>query len=178
MDAYARGDGERAIFEELFTRYVGDLTALMRRGYRSEHEAQDLVQQVFLQLHRGRRDYRSGSPFRPWLMTIARNVLRDRIRYVRRRLHPVSLDSILAAHAPTAPDGGQDRAALKQELEHAMARLPRNLRDLIQARFFEHVPHDQIAQRLAITKGAAKVRVTRALAALRKILTEASNGPM
>ena len=79
MGAYQRGD--HGAFEELFARYAALVTGYMRRGYRSEHDAQDLTQQTFLHLHRGRHDYRAGAPLRPWLMTIARNVLRDRIRH-------------------------------------------------------------------------------------------------
>ena len=177
MEAYAADAGNaREAFEELFARYSGLLTAYMCRGYRSEHSARDLVQQVFLQLHRGRRDYRSGRPLRPWLMTIARNVLRDRIRYERRRPPAVSLDQALAP-PPADPGGGVEaRAELRQEIDVAMEKLPGGLRNLVHARFLDNEPLDRIAERLGISKGAAKVRLHRAVSALRKILEEAGHG--
>jgi RNA polymerase sigma-70 factor (ECF subfamily) len=145
----------------------------MRRGYRSEHSARDLVQQTFLQLHRGRRDYHAGRPLRPWLMTIARNVLRDRIRYERRRPPAVSLDQALA---PEANPGVEHRAELRQEIDAAMEKLPGGLRQLIHARFLDNESLDRIAERLGISKGAAKVRLHRAVSALRGILEEAGHG--
>jgi RNA polymerase sigma factor (sigma-70 family) len=171
MDAYVRNAGDaRAAFEELFARYQGLVTGFMRRGYRSEHSAQDLVQQTFLQLHRGRRDYRSGMPLRPWLMTIARNVLRDRIRYERRRPPMMDLEDV---HPPAPGDSVERRSELRQATEDAMASLPSGLRALIQARLVGEESYDQIARRLGISKGAAKVRLHRAMAALRKILVAA-----
>jgi RNA polymerase sigma-70 factor (ECF subfamily) len=171
MGAYQRGD--HGAFEELFARYAALVTGYMRRGYRSEHDAQDLTQQTFLHLHRGRHDYRAGAPLRPWLMTIARNVLRDRIRHERRRDAMVSLDDVFAGHATGAGAAVERRTELREALEAAMGRLPRTLGTLIRARLLEDRPYPEIARQLGISSGAAKVRMHRAVSALRRLLEEA-----
>ena len=54
MKTYVLGGNDaRNAFEELFARYAPLVHAMMRRGYRTEHDAQELVQQVFLQVQPG-----------------------------------------------------------------------------------------------------------------------------
>jgi RNA polymerase sigma-70 factor (ECF subfamily) len=171
MAAYQRG--EDGAFEELFRRYAPVVTGYMRRGYRSEHDAQDLTQQVFLHLHRGRHDYRAVAPLRPWLMTIARNVLRDRLRHERRRAAMLCLDDVLAEHATGPGTAVEQRTELRQALGDAMSRLPGTLRALIRARLLEERPYAEIGRQLGISRGAAKVRMHRAVSALRRLLDEA-----
>jgi RNA polymerase sigma factor (sigma-70 family) len=171
MVAYARNAVEsRGAFEELYSRYAGVVFGIMRRGYRSEHSAQDLVQQTFLQLHRGRRDYRSGMPLRPWILTIARNVLRDRIRYERRRPAMTGIEDVQPIDPGQSVEGRSD---LRQATDAAIASLPAGLRSLIEARLVHQESYEQIARQLGVSKGAAKVRLHRAIAALRKKLVEA-----
>ena len=83
MAAYA--DGDHAAFRELFARNAPLLTRVVRSQVASDDECRDLVQQTFLQLHRARRDYRKGEPLRPWLLTIAYNLCRDRWRALGHR---------------------------------------------------------------------------------------------
>src|SRR5512142_912477 len=83
MAAYV--DGDQAAFRELFARHAPLLTRVVRAQLKSDEETRDLVQQVFLQLHRARRDYRKGDPLRPWLFTIAYNLCRDRWRAMGHR---------------------------------------------------------------------------------------------
>jgi len=169
MLAYASGDG--AAFDELFRRYHALVGRYMRRGYFTEADAQDLTQQVFLQLHRARRDYRPGMQLRPWLMTIARNLKRDHIRRERRRPRFTAL--------PDEPVGAaerdEDRGALREALGNALRRLPGSLRRVVEARWFEHLSHVEISRRLGISESAAKVRMHRAYRALRRILDESGH---
>jgi RNA polymerase sigma factor (sigma-70 family) len=163
MAAYAAGD--EAAFDELFRRTAPLVLRSMRRGYVREPDAQDLLQQTFLQLHRSRRDYRTGAPLRPWLMTIARNVKRDHFRRERRR----------DAFAPLVEDFGRDdprfrRGDLRDVLARAVDRLPATLAAIVRARWFEERSYDEIARSLGISRGAAKVRAHRACRALRTIL--------
>ena len=171
MAAYAR-DTDRSAFDEIFRRYSGIVMAIMRRGYRSTEDARDLVQQTFLQVHRARADFREGQPLKPWLLTIARNVLRDRIRYERRRPPGLPLEEGFGGHMTRPEDGAEHQVARNEDLKHALATLPRGLQDLLQARFFAQESYESIAARLSISKAAAKVRVHRAVAALRRVMTE------
>lgn len=170
MLAYVAGDD--VAFEELFRRYHDLVRGHMRRGYLSEADVEDLTQQVFLQLHRARRDYRPDRPLRPWLMTIARNVKRDHLRREMRRPQPAEL---LDQHVGR-PEPGVDRVALREALDEALRLLPASLRRILEAYWVEHLSHAEIARRHGISRAAAKVRVHRAYRALRRRLAEYGYG--
>lgn len=164
MVAYVAGDG--AAFDELFRRYAGLLRGYLRRGYLGDADTQDLTQQVFLQLHRARRDYRPDRPLRPWLMTIARNVKRD---FLRREGRRPSLSALLGDETARG-DRAADRVALREALDEALGQLPGSLRRVVEAFWFEDLSHAEIARRFGISRSAAKVRAHRAYRALRRIL--------
>lgn len=171
MAAYAAGD--EGAFDEIFRRYSHLVLGYMRRGYLPAADAQDLVQQTFLQLHRARRDYRAGDPLRPWLMTIARNVKRDHFRRLHRReaFEPI-LDEL------GRDDPGFRRIDLREALASAVDRLPAPLAAIVRARWFEERGYDEIAKSLGISRGAAKVRAHRACRALRTILAARKEAAM
>src|SRR5205823_3397947 len=77
MAAYLAG--ETAAFDELFRRYALPLLRSLRRRLPAE-DANDVVQQTFLQLHRCRFDYLPGAGVRPWIYTIAFNLQRRQAR--------------------------------------------------------------------------------------------------
>jgi len=166
MRAYVAGD--EAAFEELFRRSFDLVRGYMRRGYISEADVQDLIQQTFLQFHRARQDYRPDKPLRPWLMTIARNVKRDHLRRERRR---PQLTALLGPHVSPG-DPGVDRVALREALGEARCQLPQSLRRIFEAYWVEHLSHAEIARRHGLSRSAVKVRVHRAYRALRLSLAE------
>jgi len=89
MTAYIAGD--KAAFRELFRRYTPLLQRAMARDLRSSEEANDLVQQTFLHLHRSRLDFEPGRKLKPWIFTIALNLKREFFRRSKRRFE-TSLD--------------------------------------------------------------------------------------
>ena len=78
MDAYIDGNDEA--FRLLFERYGPILLRLTRRHLRSDELAEEIVQQTFFRLHGARNDFRRGSKLRPWVMTIAMNLVREHWR--------------------------------------------------------------------------------------------------
>ena len=98
MERYLAGD--RAAFRELFRRYAPVVLRLVRRNVPTE-EAHDLVQQTFLHLHRGRKDFRRGARLRPWLCTIAINVRRQYLRSMRHRESVAPTPDVAATLATT-----------------------------------------------------------------------------
>lgn len=173
MRAWAAG--EEAAFEEIFARYGDFVLGYMRRGYRPKEDARDLTQQTFLQLHRARKDFRGDRPLRPWLMTIARNVLRDHLRRERRRILTDGIEGVLRDRGTAADE--PERLALRDALAGAVARLPASLRAVVEGHWNEHRSYAELARRLGTTRAAVKVRAHRAYRALRKMLAEEGYGP-
>lgn len=171
MAAYAEGDQEA--FRQLFARNAPLLTRVVRGHVSSDEECRDLVQQTFLQLHRARRDYRKGEALRPWLLTIAYNLCRDRWRS-RGHHREVPLDEAppriqAMATSTTASDLLQERQQAAR-LRAALAELPADQRQVIEMHWFAEVPLPEVASTLGVSLSAVKVRAHRGYERLRKNL--------
>jgi RNA polymerase sigma-70 factor (ECF subfamily) len=164
MSAYQAAD--RSAFERLYAilrpellRYLGSLAG-------EPDWAADLVQETFLQIHRARATYEPGRPVRPWVYAIARNVFmmhrRKRARAMRAETEAVVGASEIAAES----NGILNRRMLAQGL----ATLDAGHREPVRLRYLEDLDFAQISAHLGMTAGAARVRVSRALAALRRHL--------
>ncbi len=77
--------GSQEAFDELYARYAKPIYNFLRRTAQPPDAADDLFQKTFLKLHTGRHQYRPQAPFRRWIFTIARNVLRDDARHQGRQ---------------------------------------------------------------------------------------------
>ena len=165
----AHAEGDPDAFDELFRRYSGPVFLFMRKDLWQPEAAHDLTQQTFLQLHRSRRDFRPSGNLRSWLMTIARNLKYDYMRRVRRRPPTVRIEGEEIAGSE---ENGR-RLEARDTLEHALAALPENQRDVIRLYWFEHLPYAEVAQRLGATEAAVRVRAHRAYVTLRKRIGEA-----
>src|SRR5579864_3337890 len=86
--------GDDAAFAELVEKYKQPVMNLVYRNLRDATEAEDLAQNVFIQVHKSAHRYQATARFTTWLFTIARNLCLNEIR--RRSRHPA--DSIEATH--------------------------------------------------------------------------------
>jgi len=78
--------GDRAAFAELVEKYKQPVMNFVYRSLRDETEAEDLAQNVFLQVYKSRSRYKQTAKFSTWLFTIARNLCLNELR--RRYRHP------------------------------------------------------------------------------------------
>ena len=170
MAAYI--DGDAGAFRDLFARHAPVLYRLARRRLASDDDARDVVQQTLLQMHRARNDFRRGSRLRPWLFTIAMNLVREHYRKQRRRREQ-SLENTGDVREPVLEpedsDGARERAA---RVRAALASLPDNQREVIELHWFEESPYEEIAQIVGASVAAVRVRAHRGYERLRQILPE------
>jgi RNA polymerase sigma factor (sigma-70 family) len=164
MAAYVAGD--EAAFRELFERYAPGLLGLFRRHVPGPEDAQDLLQQTFLQLHRARLDFRQGSLVRPWVLTIALNLQRELFR--RRGRKPTTALAIDPAAAPQASSAEQREDAVR--VRAALAELPGPQREVIELHWFQGLPFAAVARIVGASVGAVKVRAHRGYERLRALL--------
>jgi len=133
---------------------------------RLEWAASDLTAETFAQawLSRDRfRDEHGGSAL-PWLVGIARNVLRETIRHDRvdtRARERLGLPLDLAADEGYA--AVEERLSPRMALAAALDQLPEHEREALDLRVLRELPYDEVAERLAIRPAAARLRVSRAL---------------
>jgi RNA polymerase sigma factor (sigma-70 family) len=170
MLAYVGGDA--SAFHELFRRYAPLLLRVMRRELSSQSEAQDLVQQTFLQIHRARNDFDPGRRLKPWVYTIALNLKREYLRG-RKRRPTQPLEQTQEPGVEAVDPELQDRARI---LRRVLATLPAQQREVIELHWFDELSFQEVGQALGITTTAAKVRAHRGYVRLKEALSELGLG--
>lgn len=169
MTLYAGGD--LSAFRILFERVGPWLRAFFRRSFSDGAVAEDLTQATFLRLHGARGTYQSGRPLRPWLFSIALGVRRDELR--RRKRQPKQVDDQVLDHAEASGNAATPLMIAPAPEEHqevvreAIRRLPESQRVVIHLHQYDGLTFEQIAERLATTPGAVRVRASRAYELLR-----------
>lgn len=171
-DAELLAEESSAAFRTLYDRHAAAIVGFLAGRTGSRDVAHDLAAEVFAQAWLGRRTFRdlAGGSARPWLLGIARNVVAASVR--RRRLEDEAcarlgvferVDRLAEGIAPedTWIEG------LDAALEGALATLPADQRRAVELRVLDDLPYEAVADRLGTTPVAARVRVHRALAALR-----------
>ena len=173
MAAYVAGD--RAAFKLLFDRYAGLLFAMAKRRLGSDDDARDVVQQTLLQLHRARNDFRPGARLRPWLFTIAMNLVREQYRKrKRRREQSLETSSAPLPEAVVSSDAERDdeHKARAARIRAALQSLPPPQREVIELHWFEESPYEEIARIVGASVAAVRVRAHRGYERLREILPD------
>lgn len=168
MEAYSHGD--RQAFRVIFNRYAPLLLRVARRHMASQDDAREVVQQTLFQLHAARNDFDTSRRFRPWVLTILMNLVRQHYRR-RSRKPEVGLDSAPEpSSARTAADLIQDeqRADMVRQAVHA---LPSGQRDVLVLHWLEERPYAEVGEVLGLSESAVRVRAHRAYRRLRDMLS-------
>ena len=168
-------NGDSAALEEFYDRHAGTVFAVAYRLLNDGKEAEDLVQEVLLQLWERATafDPAQGRPL-AWVITLARNKAIDRLRSAHRRarlLEEVGTDIFgdESGASPSAADavGAGEQAAL---VRAALVRLPAEQRRAIEMAFFGGLTQSEIAAELNEALGTVKARIRRGMLRLREEL--------
>ncbi len=155
-------DGDRDAYRALLEDIAPELGAFLRRRVRDEYDAEDLLQEVLLTLHRARHTFDPSRPFDPWMYAIARNALIDHLRRSAARARwetaPGDLPERAAEAAPTLGEA---------HIEQALEGLPESQREAFRMLKLEGLSVEAAAARAGISPGALRVRAHRAYQALR-----------
>lgn len=172
LKAIARGD--EGALAACYDRYRVILFSLIFRILHDRPEAEDCLQEVFMQVWRraGDFDETRGRAF-TWLVTIARSRALDRLRASASRLR-------IAAEAESLPreeadDAAADalRAATGEVVRQALSELPEEQRRALFMAYFEGLTQTEIAARLGAPLGTVKTRMRTGLNKLRELLRDA-----
>jgi RNA polymerase sigma-70 factor (ECF subfamily) len=166
MIAYQAGD--LAAFKQLYAMLADEARRYFVRTHRDRALIHDLVQDLFLEIHRSRRSYTPPLPVRPWVFGIARNVSARNRRATR--LQPrESPGQDVEAELDLVPTNAMPIADTL-DMENALTTLPASTREPWLLHHVFGFSFDWIAARLGITVMAAKLRSSRATRALRMSL--------
>ena len=172
---------DTAALAELYDRHSRLLFGLILRIVRDRGEAEDLLQEAFVRVWTRAETYdaQAGGPLQ-WIVRVARNCAIDRLRArrVRAAVDAPAID--VAAVEVAAPGTGiqtPEATVLMGEqrrtLTDALAGLPADQRQLIEAAFFEGYSHSELADRFALPLGTVKTRIRAGMMAMRKRLEHA-----
>lgn len=159
--------GARAEFEKLVRRHNQRLYRAARAILRSDDEAEDIVQQAWLEVYRNLGQFRGEAAFTTWATRIAVNAA---INHARKRPVIAEVTDTMASHQ--TPDDDVERAELGQLLERCLERLPQGNREVMVLRDVLELDTAETAQMLGLSEEAVRVRLHRARAALAAELTE------
>ena len=156
--------GSIAAYEELVRGHqaVAFRTAFTITG--DAAEAEDAAQEAFVKVYRTLDRFRSGAPFRPWLLTVVANEARNRRRAAGRRLNLTPLPE-------TTVVAEERRAGLLGAVEG----LREEDREVISLRYFLELTEAEAAAVMGCARGTVKSRLSRAVGRLREKMMEAQD---
>ncbi|HEX8295422.1 MAG TPA: sigma-70 family RNA polymerase sigma factor [Chthoniobacteraceae bacterium] len=151
---------------QLYTRYRSVLRGVVMRVVHDEADADDVLQDVFLQLWT-RADSYSPSKGKPlgWLITLARRRAIDRLRQRSAYRRATDRFEVESRHPKKEASENHtvERAAfhddLRQLLNKLIARLPTAQREVVEKAFFEGMSQREIAARMQLPLGTVKTRI-------------------
>jgi RNA polymerase sigma-70 factor, ECF subfamily len=173
--------GNGLAFEALYNKYKCTVYALCLRSLKDVADAEDLTQEVFLQVHRRVYTLRDGTAFKSWLFRVTTNVILMHVR--RRRVFPISLHYILECATPAVDDIVQTLVSPAREpieqiiLARAIGGLPKCRRTVLVLHDIKGMSHREIAASLGISINTTKSNLSRAHHQLRGILRANSSAP-
>lgn len=157
--------GDEGAFERLYRRHVGRIHTLVCR-MAGPVSADEITQDVFVRAWDKLPTFRGESAFGTWLYRLAVNVVLSHRRSARsERLAMLDDDSALEFQVALHPPAG-----MRLDLETAMARLPEGARQVFILHDVEGWTHEEIAGQLGLVPGTSKSQLSRARAALRRML--------
>ena len=165
------GQGDSRAFAELYEHTSARLFGICLRMLRDRHEAEEVLQEVFVTVWRRARDFDAAlAAPTTWLVTLTRNKAIDRLRQrgARTPLAPIDFDSLADERAgpPAEAEASEEYERLRRCLEALEAKDRISVREA----FFCGATYKELAERCRLPLGTMKSRIRRALAQLRTCL--------
>jgi len=168
-------DGSSEALGLFYDRYAALALGLLCRMLGNRNEAEEILQEVFLQVWRDARRYdpKRASP-RGWLLLLARSRALDRYRCTLARRHREDASARSEATRAVAPLGTRrlEHGESRLRIGRAIGRLPPEQRKVIELAFWEGLTQTQIAEALGAPLGTVKSRALLAMKKLREMLRE------
>lgn len=175
--------GDESAFESLVSKYQRELFHLVSWNVGSAAEAEDIVQDILCKVYFSLSKFDNDRPFFPWLRRVAINQCYDELRKVRRRkilkfteLNDQDtriLERLMAVPQADAAPSLSNGEELRLLMQRILDGLPEKQRMAIVLRDFRQVPYEEMADILRCSKQAVRLKVFRARARLRTLITRA-----
>ena len=172
--------GDQLAFEAVMRKYNGKLFRIARSILRDDSDAEDVLQDAYLDAYRHIGDFRGGSELSTWLTRIVINQALMRVRKERRRssivpfrsafVHEADSPEVQVPDQSESPSASAIRAETRRMLERRIDELPVAFRTVFIMREVEEMSVEETARCLSITPATVRTRLFRARALLREAL--------
>lgn len=168
-------DGNRFAFDQLIDRFQGDIFRMIYYRTRSQMDAEDLTQDVFMRAIRNIARIKEPDRFRSWLFSIAVNRVHDFLRQKRFRALFKASDESIESHPSIAHFRDQPEAldhVLKEDFWRQVGLILDKLssmeREVFLLKFLDHLNIKEISKALRKSESTVKTHLYRALAKFKK----------
>ena len=163
--------GQPGALESLYGRHSASAQRVAASICHDEGRAQDVVQEAFIAVWRGREGYRPAGSFKSWLLRTVRNRALDRIRNDSAKKRPPNPAYGAAIARDESASGPLSELILHEEneaLRIALGHLPEAQSAIVELAFFGGFTHDEISSRLDLPVGTVKGRMRLGLEKMRR----------
>ncbi|MYG75948.1 MAG: RNA polymerase sigma factor, partial [Acidobacteria bacterium] len=168
-------------WEDLIGRHRRRLFSLAYRFTGRYQDAEELTQEIIVRVYRQLDRFDPRAHFAVWLNSVARNYCIDHYRTkVRERQRLIPEETPLERTPGSAllgPDRLLEQREARDSLLRALDGLSPKLREVVQLRFFQELPYEEICERLGVPEGTVKSRIHRGRAELKRLLVANRNVP-
>ncbi len=158
--------GSNSAWNKLVKRYEKRVYNYALRMVSHPDDAFDLMQEVFMGVHRNLANFRGDAPFPAWLFRIATFRCTDYLR--RRRVHEEFDEQKGYTATSAGPEEQTFATHTNQKISAALSALPFDQRQVVELKFFQHFTFEDIAGQLGISANTAKTRLYSALRKLKQ----------
>jgi RNA polymerase sigma-70 factor (ECF subfamily) len=167
--------GDVDAFVLLYDRHAPSMLALLQRMLSSASDAEDLLQDVFLEAWQAVRGYdRDRASVRTWFVVRARSRALDRLQRRSREPRPSDeAEPAAGAQGRTAPEGAEQRLTVRRALET----LDPAVRETLEYTYYAGMKAAEIAERMGVPVGTVRSRLARGLRVLSGLLADERRTP-
>ena len=164
--------GDMAAFEALYDRYQKRLFHFILRFVRERVLAEDILQETFLRLLKGKRRFRKDSRFSTYLFTIGRNLCLDTLKSWEKRHVFTSQENNIerTTDKSKGPDKLLEETEMGKIIQNAIQSLPPDQREVLILSKYSGLSYDGIARIVESTPAAVKQKAYRAMLSLKQKL--------
>jgi len=164
--------GDSHAFEALARKYLRSVYAVVSSFLRNQEDIDDAAQETFLRTLEKIQSFNPKRPFAPWLYQVARNVARNRRKYVKSRSHEdlTEFDNIPAEATGDDPGTIAELSELRRDVAAAIESLPERQGAAFRLHDVEGFKAAEIAEMLGVSDGTVRANIHHARRVLRKRL--------
>ena len=156
---YRAQTGDEGAFTELMREYYPLVYTIVIRIVDNPHDAEEVVQDTFLNAYRGLAQLENAAKFKSWLAEIARNCARQWVR--KRRINTISLEEVgeRVLQTQDLPDEQLVRQEQRKLIRRTMETLPQKDRDIARAFYLEGASYDELTSTHGLSYNAIAFRL-------------------